>query len=662
MLAEHADPAVVRQRTDRAWETFLRKGEIDGVAPEIARSWRRARELYAVDPGLRRAPLLPPAELQRRLEQDETLEIAAPVLADFSARLRDKGHVLAFFDAEGWMLSIGGDPRVADRGAEINFRPGGLWREEAAGTNGCGTALVELRPVEVFASEHFVRAWQPWTSAGAPVLAPGGGLAVGVVDVAGPWDARDPQALVASTAIASVVEERLRGMQGVRDEIVRYAMRAARASGDALVAVDARGRLLQANDAARRRLGLEGAELPAEARERLGRALRAAPDDEFPLDWPGLLVAGEERPRAVCSPVSHLGRVVGAVVRVLPGALAAPGRGARARGRGPAGARYGFAHVLGASEKIQSAVRLAQLAARNDLPVVLHGESGTGKELFAHGVHAESSRARGPFVPVNCGAIPAPLVEAELFGYEAGTFTGGQRDGRAGRLEEASGGTLFLDEVSELSPQAQTALLRVLQESEVTRLGGSHPRHVDVRVVAATNKRLYDEVAAGRFRHDLFFRLNVLAIDIPPLRDRPGDVAILARAFLDEAAERVGRAELELSGGALAALDRHPWPGNVRELRNVMMRAAATAAGVRVEEGELQLVEPRGVAPGLRLPAPLPAQEPDDAPLADAAGPDKDELVAALDRCGWNIARTATTLGVSRMTLYRRLRKFGITR
>jgi transcriptional regulator with PAS, ATPase and Fis domain len=324
-------------------------------------------------------------------------------------------------------------------------------------------------------------------------------------------------------------------------------------------------------------------------------------------------------------------------------------------------ARYAFSDIIGDSPGIRAAVDLAQVAARNDLPVVLHGESGTGKELFAHGIHAESARGDAPFVIVNCGAIPAPLVEAELFGYEAGSFTGAQREGRAGKLEEAHGGTLFLDEVSDLAPQAQTALLRALQESEVVRVGASAPRHVDVRIVAATNRLLWDEVASGRFRDDLFFRLNVLSIDVPALRDRAGDIPVLAAAFLAEAEAKIGRTGLSLSEDAMAALARHPWPGNVRELRNVILRAAATALDGRIDAGDLRLVRPL---------APAPAPAPADGSLrgarelaaAEPPEPERDELVAALDRCGWNIARTATSLGVSRMTLYRRLRRFGITR
>ena len=627
MLPSQADRSAFRHRVEHAWETFVGGGEIDGVRPEIARSWRRARELYRIDPGLQQAPTLPRDELARRCEEDEILDVAAPILGAFAPRVAELGHVLAYFDAEARMLSIVGDAGVGERLAEIHFSPGSIWREDASATNGAGTALAEARPIEVFASEHYVRAWRDWAAAAAPIAAPGAPQPVGFIEVAGPWDAPAQPALLAATAIAAVVEERLRGAQGVRDEVVRLAMRAARELGDALLAVDSRGRLIAASDVARRRLGLESGELPPLVRERLAAALRTGPaEEELALQWPG---PGDERRRLAVSTVIHGGRAVGAVLRVI--APGGPRVRAAGRARGLPSARYGFQHIVGHSPMLRAAVELAQVAARNDLPVVLHGESGTGKEIFAHAIHSD----------------------------------GAQKEGRAGKIEEAHGGTLFLDEVSELSPQGQTALLRVLQESEVIRLGGISPREVDVRVVAATNKRLAGEVAAGRFRQDLFFRLNVLAIEIPPLRERTGDVATLARTFLSEAGASMGIEGLELSEAAVQALERHAWPGNVRELRNVMMRAVAIARGSLIGPGDLQLVDLRMrahpapfVAP--RLPSELHAVAP--ANEAAVADPERDELVEALDRCGWNIARCATSLGVSRMTLYRRLRKHGITR
>ena len=451
---------------------------------------------------------------------DETYRLALPVLEEFGARLATSQHVLTYFDAAGWMLSIGGNPRTAERVAGINFCPGANWREEVVGTNGPGTAFTERRPIEVYASEHFVEAWQSWSCSAAPILTPGSGELLGLVDLTGPWTAHDAQALVAARAIAHAVEERLRSALLVREQVIEYAFRSAGAGGDGLFAVDRRGRVLAANDAAQRRLSFAGLEVPVPIREALEATLKQralALDREFAVDWqeaPGKI-------KLLASPVRYGQQPVGALVRVVATGAPSPSRPAakvQAPPPPPPVSRYEFAQILGESEAIRGAIVLARVAVRNDLPVVLFGESGTGKELFAQAIHSASARGDGPFIAVNCGSIPSALVEAELFGYEAGTFTGGRHEGKAGKFEDACGGTLFLDEVSELSPQSQTALLRVLQEREVVRLGGSSPRRVDVRVVTASNKRLPDEIRGGRFRADLYFRLNVLTIAVPPLR------------------------------------------------------------------------------------------------------------------------------------------------
>ncbi len=663
--SESRDEVARRHFLDRAWHSFVGDGvEIEGLSEEIARSWRRARDTFGVDPGQRRCSrLLTSSELAHRCEHDETYRIAVPILEEFGARLATSRQTLAFFDAAGCMLSIGGNPHTAERLAEINFCPGGNWREETAGTNGPGTALAERRPIEVFASEHFVEAWQAWSCSAAPVLAPGSAELLGLVDLTGPWAAHDNvQTLVAARAIAHSIEERLRSVQLVRDQVVEYAFRSAAGGGDVLFAVDRRGRVLAANDAARRRLPFEGLEVPLAIRELLVTTLRLGRSDgELAVDWPG----GPANVKLVASPVRYDQTAVGAVVRVLSTASTKARPTGRATASSTATTRYDFDDVLGESESLRNSLKLARMASRNDLPVVLFGESGTGKELFAQAIHSASARGDGPFIAVNCGCIPAALLEAELFGYEAGTFTGGRKEGNGGKFEEACGGTLFLDEVSELSPQAQTALLRVLQEREVVRLGGSSPRRVDIRVVAASNKSLTDEIRAGRFRSDLYFRLNVLAIAIPPLRDRRADVPILSQAILRKAETDLGRSGLSFSEEALRVLAAYSWPGNVRELHNVVLRVAATTPALVIAASHLPEEVRTPPARGLAAPEPAvsaPVAPPPPPPPAAGANPDREDLLRALEASSWNVARTAQALQTSRMTLYRWLRKYGIER
>jgi transcriptional regulator of acetoin/glycerol metabolism len=642
-----------RSRSHQAWRRFVReRGEPADVPPEIARSWLRCRDVHALDPGARRPRrCLDLSALAERRRGDDAFRMLAPLLPEFTSRVGASDHVLAWFDAEGILLALDGDPRVAERAqAEIGFEPGACWAEDSAGTCGPALALATGEAVEVFASEHWLEALHPWSDAAAPVLVPGSAAPVGVIDVTGPWEVHRRQALELTRAIARAIEERVGAAASVRDEVVRHAMRMAREAGDALVAVDVRGRVIAANDAAARRRVIEAQALTPSVRAALDAALRGP----SPADDGDVRLAFQGGGAIVVSLVRHAGAPVGAVVRVL----GTPGAAAAGRARPRPATRYDFESILGRSATFRRAVEQARGAAANDLPVVLSGESGTGKELFAQSIHAGSSRRAGPFIALNCGSLPGTLIESELFGYEPGAFTGATREGKSGRFEVAAGGTLFLDEVSELPPSAQAALLRVLQEGEVVRLGGSAPRRVDVRVLAATNRPLDLHVRDGHFRRDLYYRLNVLPIAVPPLRERGEDVVLLAGAFLAEAEAEVGRTGLSLAPDAAAALQAYAWPGNVRELRNAILRAAAMAPAEMLHASDLVL-EPldgqRGQAGGSARPAERPARE-------DRAGRklERAEIEEAIRVCGNNFTRAAAHLGVSRMTLYRWARRLGV--
>ena len=256
--------------------------------------------------------------------------------------------------------------------------------------------------------------------------------------------------------------------------------------------------------------------------------------------------------------------------------------------------RLGFPRIIGEAPGLIEATRQIQKAAPTDATILLLGESGTGKELFARAVHQLSRRKNGPFVAINCAAIPENLLENELFGHERGAFTGAGA-AKTGRVESADRGTLFLDEIGELSPPLQAKLLRVLQDRTFERVGGTKTLKVDTRVVAATNRDLRRAVAEGRFREDLYFRLAVVSVWIPALRDRPGDLTRLAEHFLEKFRRDLGRDGLRFSGAALAAITAHRWPGNVRELENAIERAAILCDGDVIEPGHLAL-EPRGGA------------------------------------------------------------------
>ncbi|MBI2462567.1 MAG: sigma-54-dependent Fis family transcriptional regulator [Candidatus Rokubacteria bacterium] len=310
----------------------------------------------------------------------------------------------------------------------------------------------------------------------------------------------------------------------------------------------------------------------------------------------------------------------------------------------------GLKQLLGRSAAVQGLREAVQQVAATDAAVLILGESGTGKELVAHAIHYGGRRAERPLVKVSCAALPEGLLESELFGHERGAFTGA-RDRRRGRFELAHGGTLFLDEVGDLSPPTQAKLLRVLQEQEFERVGGTETIKVDVRLITATNRDLEGLVAEGTFREDLYYRLNVVPIRVPPLRERVEDIPILAAHFLRASAERWGKPVPEVTAEALALLCRHPWPGNVRELQHAMESIVVFSKG-----------DPIGVEalpPAVRGEGQV-ADSPDRAPGASLRDLERQAIAQMLVATGGNRRKAAEILGIGLKTLYRKIQEFGL--
>ncbi len=318
-------------------------------------------------------------------------------------------------------------------------------------------------------------------------------------------------------------------------------------------------------------------------------------------------------------------------------------------------AEFTWDDIVGTSPELQEAVDLAKRAASTPATVLLRGESGTGKELFAHAIHNASRRSGGRFVRVNCAALPESLLESELFGYEEGAFTGALRGGRRGLFEEAERGTIFLDEIGEISPAIQTKLLRVLQDREIRRVGGASPVNVDVRIIAATNADLERRIQEGSFREDLYYRLNVLPIRIPPLRQVPADIPLIARHLLAKLNQHFGREVEGISDDAMKTLVAHPWPGNVRELENVLGRAliAMQPREKVIETGHLPPLEGGKTA---RVQAEGPVRKRTEA-IVEA---EKSAILRALAETGGNREQAARLLGTAVRNLYYRMKKFRI--
>ncbi|BDG06875.1 sigma-54-dependent transcriptional regulator [Anaeromyxobacter oryzae] len=309
---------------------------------------------------------------------------------------------------------------------------------------------------------------------------------------------------------------------------------------------------------------------------------------------------------------------------------------------------YQFRDLLSKSPAMQKVFELARTAARSNSTILVLGESGSGKEVLARAIHAESPRAEGPFVAVSCAALTESLLESELFGHEKGSFTGAVAR-RKGKFEAAHGGTLFLDEVGDIGSKLQLDLLRVLEERKFHRIGGNDPIEVDVRIVAATNRDLRKAVLENRFREDLFYRLNVIPILIPPLRDRREDIPLLVERFIERLAVEMKKKIDGVSADAMTALMAHDWPGNVRELRNVLERGAVVSTGPVIQLQDLGL-------PGRGESSPRPGT------LASLEEVERRHVAAVLAHTGGNVSQSARILGIDRVTLYNKMRKWGLRR
>jgi len=490
-----------------------------------------------------------------------------------------------------------------------------------------------------------------------------------VVGAVGLWEDRSREA-----ELSCRLAEALRQVQ-LMDTIMDVAF-------EYIGVVDREGRVIYASEGSARRLGLD-------RRAMLGRRMREVRGDclmenvartgvpQLGRIWH---VAGKATPVMVL-PIVENGVVTGAICKSIFGSLeearefitrlrlhqvdAAGRHGAR----GEDGGTDPFATVVGESPEIRKSKELARRAAATDATVLLLGESGTGKELFARAIHQASGRSGKPFVRVNCAGIPEALLESELFGYEEGAFTGARKGGKPGKFELANGGTIFLDEIGDMKLSMQAKLLRVLQEGEIEKVGSTRSHRVDVRVIAATNQNLYEKVQKGEFREDLYYRLDVVTLEIPPLRRRQEDIPLIVEHYIERLAQKMGRDVPQLDPEVLALFQSYPWPGNVRELVNVLEAALCFCPGPTVK---VEHLPPHFLS---RVRQRLSKQE-REVPAPQAVGCDAArvprhlghilhdaEFVAlqeALEMAKGNKRRAAALLGISRSSFYNKLRRYGL--
>jgi sigma-54 dependent transcriptional regulator, acetoin dehydrogenase operon transcriptional activator AcoR len=647
------------RQTMAAWDRFLRSGELpaNAIRNLIEHSWWRCHSA-GVDPERFKAPdSLPEAGLRAlHFRYRDLIEASVPIMAQARDFLSESGTIMILTDPTGIILETEGDPATRDTATGIRLAVGANWNELSVGTNAIGTALTVGEPVQVHASEHFCEGIKPWTCSATVVRDPSNGEVLGVLDVSGLRGTFNRHSLALVVAAAGRIEGRLAGREmELRQRLLESGLgRLSRVASGGLIFFDRKGRFIKADARAGLSLSAMGIkfDLKADTRVDAFNADNSLNGDKAELP-DGLRAEWTEK-------VVERGEYLGTVI-VLPepfrrgvGQRAAHVVGASTEARTQSGTCLD--RIIGTSELLLQAVDKAKFLAEVDVPVLLQGETGVGKEVFARAIHEGGRRRSGPFVALNCGGLPRDILASELFGYVDGAFSGARRSGMVGKIEAANGGTLFLDEIGEMPFDLQPYLLRVVEGGEVYPLGDSKPRRVQFRLVVATNRDLRAEIAAGRFRMDLFYRISVTSLSIPALRDRKQDITALVEHFSNEVTRRHGVSMKQFDFEVLAAFERYAWPGNVRELRNVVEGMVLMARGevLTLEDLPVELstahfqptsVGPSGAASG-------------SATTLEAV--ESDAIRAAVLSCRGNLTRVAQELRISKSTLYLKIKKYGL--
>ena len=653
------------------WKAFIGgKNQTSGLRPQILASWVRCQGAGVNPYNNSLHSGLEVSDLRRMLtEKRELIKIAKPIMTNLYQFVQGSGFVVVLADEQGYIMEVFGDEDTVNNPMTKNFFQGASWCEESAGTNAIGTALVIKAPIQVSGGEHYCQKHHCLTCSAAPIF-DNDGRVIGILDMSGASATSHLHTLGMVVAATEAIKAQL-AIQRKNQELALSNNRLTNifnTMSEGVLMVDEGGIVNQLNPAAKRILNRTEKEVIGMSIDRIfgGKdfltkqmlsSKEAYEDVEIMVDTKKstfhCLATGEPL-------TDEQGKVIGGVIILRPIKQI---QNLVNRFSGYC-ATLQFSDIIGESLEMLEVIRVATLAAVTSSSILLQGESGTGKEIFAQAIHNHSEQQKGPFVALNCGVIPRELVGSELFGYVEGAFTGAVRGGRPGKFELASGGTLFLDEIGDMPLEQQIALLRVLQEKSVIRIGGDKVIPVNVRVICATNKNLSQRVDNGSFRQDLYYRLNVISITIPPLRNRTKDIRLLFKYFLNKI-ERDRGCEFCVEPPVIECLERFDWPGNVRELQNVVERAVSLTEAEIITLAHLPMevyaphrpAQPQAQA--LLLPALQEGFGREQRRLL-LNGLERQQILTLLSKCGGNISVVARELGVSRNTLYRKMRLYAI--
>lgn len=654
------------------WEHFIDNKPVNekNIRPEIYRSWQRCKA-KGVDWEHIVPQLLPHDEFLKRLSENELMcKVALPFMERIYHIIKGSESMVSLADKDGIFLTVMQDEVLNEYAKKNLYIEGANQSEDIVGTNEVSLCLKMQKPVWCWGAENYCMAGKEWACVAAPIFG-GDGELIGVISVSNKMQRAHRHTAGMVIASAKAIENEMRLQKAYNNLIITANQLSAtiETTPQGMIVVDNTGLINNINSFAKRILYLENQDVIG---KHVGTVLvdknnsfshfpvRSMPEQEIVFRTS----FGEHR--------YYIGSKIFSTVRsgepewMLITLKEMENVRKFANKLTSSYSQYNFSDIIGKSAVIKETIELAKITANSSSTVLIIGESGTGKELFAQAIHGASVRKDEPFISLNCAALPSGLVESELFGYEGGAFTGARKEGHIGKFELAHKGTIFLDEIGDMPLSVQASILRTIQTKEVTRIGGNKINNVDVRIIAATHKDLKKGVEENSFREDLFYRINVLQITIPPLRNRKEDIPLLADFFLDQYKQRMGKYDLLIDDSAYDLLQNHNWPGNVRELENVIERVVnfCETPVIRAENIKRHILTVPSTINQEKQEPPLTAMETNidnaDPSLTKIKDIEKDLIIKFLLENNGNIAKSADALGIGRRTLYRKCELYNI--
>lgn len=628
------------EEIEKAWKGFVEDGKLPtNINPMIISSWKRCKN-YGVDPYGGRGTSVSKQKMDKVFaDNSELLEIAIPIMENLNSLVLGTGFILVLGDKDGVILHIIGEDVIKKRGEQLLFQTGSLWSEKAVGTNAIGTCIVEKEPIQIIGAEHFCKTHHIWTCSAAPIRDKNGQV-IGFIDMSGSSLNAHKHTLGIVVAAAYSIERQLHLSQSyaVINTIVN-------SISDGLLVVDKDNKINMINKVGEDILGVEGKDIVGiDVGNIINKNIFDGIENyKASIVWDFYINNTSITCTVQVRPINLRNNITGSII------IFKEIKGIQETVSTLTGntAIYTFDSIISASKKMHNAIKQAEKFSRTRGCILIEGESGTGKELFAHSIHNYSNYKKGPFVAINCASLPKDLVESELFGYEKGAFTGAIKEGKIGKFELANGGTIFLDEIGELPLDLQAKLLRVLDDYTITRIGGKVPKQLNVRVVVATNRNLLEEVEKKNFREDLYYRLNVFRVTIPPLRERPMDVELLFNYFLTKL-NRINNTDKKITNDFIYGFEDYSWSGNVRELENIIERAyylsEEDTIGVELIPDEIMNRDMVDTEDNYLC---IEAQE-------------KKIIKKALAETNGHVVEASKLLGFSKSKLYRKINEYGI--